>query len=81
MILNFLIFFPVISLSNVNAILDVAKSSFNNLDLVSRQEWPLPDELKEHLPLLEKLNEEGIIKLDKRFGMLLWYTEIYCATN
>ena len=74
-------FFPVISLSNVNAILDVAKSSFNNLDLVSHQEWPLPDELKEHLPLLEKLNEEGIIKLDKRFGMLLWYTKSCCATN
>lgn len=74
-------FFPVISLSNVDVLLDTAKTSFDSVEMVSRQEWPLPDELKQHLPLLERLNDEGSIKLDKRFGMVLWYTEIYCASN
>jgi hypothetical protein len=74
-------FFPVISLSNVDILLDTAKNNFDTLEMVSRQEWPLPEELKQHLPLLERLNDEGIIKLEKRFGMVLWYTEIYCASN
>jgi ribosomal protein L11 methylase PrmA len=74
-------FFPVISLSNVDVLLDTAKNSFDTVEMVSRQEWPLPDELKQHMPLLERLNDEGIIKLEKRFGLVLWYTEIYCAYN
>jgi len=68
-------------LSNVDVLLDVAKENFITVEQISRQEWPLPDELKQHLPLLERLNDEGIIKLEKRFGMFLWYTEIYCASN
>ena len=74
-------FFPVISLSNVDILVDAAKKYFSSVERVSRQEWPLPDELKQHLPLLERLNDEGTIKLDKKFGMFLWYTEIYCASN
>ena len=74
-------FFPVISLSNVDILLKNAKENFNTVERVARQEWPLPDELKLHMPLLEKLNDEGCIKLHKRFGMILWYTEIYCASN
>jgi len=74
-------FFPVISLSNVDILLEVAKENFSTVEQISRQEWPLPDELKKHLPLLERLNDEGLIKLERRFGMFLWYTEIYCASN
>ena len=74
-------FFPVISLSNVDILLNTAKNSFGTVELVCRQEWPLPDELRPHLSLLERLSEEGIIKLEERFGMVLWYTEIYCAFN
>ena len=74
-------FFPVISLSNVDVLLDTAKKHFGTVEKVARQEWPLPDELKQHMPLLERLSDEGTIKLDKRFGMVLWYTEIYSASN
>ena len=76
-----LFFFPVISLSNADLLLDAAKEHFRFVERVSRQEWPLPDELKLHLPLLERLHDEGTIKLNKKFGMILWYTEIYCAFN
>jgi len=75
------LFFPVLSLSNVDLLLQVAKENFSTLDRVGRQDWPLPAELKLHMPLLRKLNAEGSIKLEERFGMVLCYTEIYCGTN
>ena len=75
------LFFPVISLSNVDKILKTAREQFHKVELVGRQDWPLPVELKAHLPLLKKLNAEGSIKLEEKFGMILCYTEVYCAMN
>ena len=72
-------FFPVLSLSNVDRILQVANECFDTVERVGRQDWPLPVELKEHVPLLRKLQENGSIKLEERFGMVLCYTEVYCA--
>lgn len=74
-------FFPVLSLSNVDKLLQVARESFGTVERVGRQDWPLPVELKAHLPLLRKLSADGSIKLEEKFGMVLCYTEAYCATN
>lgn len=74
-------FFPVLSLSNVDKLLQMAKECFGSVERVGRQDWPLPAELKPHLPLLRKLKAEGLIKLEEKFGMALCYTEAYCATN
>jgi 16S rRNA G1207 methylase RsmC len=74
-------FFPVLSLSNVDKILQVAKENFSTVVRVGRQDWPLPEELKAYLPLLKKLRDDGSIKLEEKFGMVLCYTEVYCATN
>jgi 16S rRNA G1207 methylase RsmC len=73
------LFFPALSLSNVDALLKEAKENFAIVELIKRQEWPLPKELEEHLPLLEKLAIAGSINLEKRFGMILCYTEVYLA--
>ena len=72
-------FFPVLSLSNVDALLKEAKENFAIVKLIERQEWPLPKELEEHMPLLQKLSARGSIKLEERFGMVLCYTEVYLA--
>ena len=72
-------FFPVLSLSNVDSLLKVAKENFNTVELIERQEWPLPKELKGHMPLLQELSAKGSIKLEERFGMVLCYTEVYLA--
>ena len=74
-------FFPVLSLSDVDLLLKQAADSFTTVEKISRQEWPLPFELMEHLPLLRKLANEGSIQLQERFGMVTCYTEIYCAFN
>ena len=72
-------FFPVLSLSNVDDILKEAKENFSTVKLIERQEWPLPKELEEHMPLLQKLSARRSIKLEERFGMVLCYTEVYLA--
>jgi hypothetical protein len=74
-------FFPVLSLSNVDAILNEARKKFYTVELIERQEWPLPKELETFMPLLKKLSEDGSIKLEERFGMVLCYTEVYLARN
>ena len=74
-------FFPVLSLSNVDMILQVANENFATVVRVGRQDWPLPADLKEHMPLLQELYAAGAIKLEEKFGMVLCYTEVYCATN
>ena len=74
-------FFPVLSLSNADKILQVAKECFRSVERVGRQDWPLPIELKEHIPLLKALRAKGAVKLEERFGMALCYTEVYCAKN
>jgi 16S rRNA G1207 methylase RsmC len=75
------LFFPVLSLSNVDKLLQTARECFESVERVGRQDWPLPLELMAHLPLLRKLNVEGLIKLEEKFGMVLCYTEVYCAKN
>jgi 16S rRNA G1207 methylase RsmC len=74
------LFFPVLSLSNVDMLLRVAKENFGTVTRIGRQDWPLPVDLKTHMPLLRKLASEGSIKLEEKFGMVLCYTEVYCAT-
>ncbi len=75
------LFFPVLSLSNVELILKAAHENFNKVDLIERQDWPLPKELEIHMPLLKKLSEKGDIVLEERFGMMLCYTEVYLARD
>jgi cyclopropane fatty-acyl-phospholipid synthase-like methyltransferase len=71
--------FPVISFSNKEAILGKAKSTYMNVDLVERQEWPAPQEMLENIELLEKLKIKGLIDYELKFGKIIGYTEIYCA--
>ena len=73
------LFFPVISLSNVNQILSVARDTFSHVERLSRKEWPLPKDMYQHMPLLRKLQAESRIELDERFGMVICYTEVFLA--
>ena len=74
-------FFPVLSLSNVDSLLRVAKENFSTVELIERQDWPLPKELESHIPLLKELSAKGSIQLEERFGMILCFTEVYLAKD
>jgi methylase of polypeptide subunit release factors len=75
------IFFPVLSLSNTKKILDAAYNNFKNVKLLARKTWLLPAEMLPHLETIRSLTMKNVIQVEEKFGMILWYTEIYEAHN
>ena len=71
--------FPIISFSNKKKILNMAKDIFKDVELLERQEWPVPEEMKKHLDKLEKLKSKGHIEYNFSFGKIIGFTEIYCV--
>ena len=74
-------FFPILSFSNTEKILICAKKSYKNIKLISHKEWVMPKELRKHRNLLDLLREKKYISFKEKFGMLIWYTNIYVAFN
>ncbi len=73
------LFFPVISLSNVDDILNIARDTFDNVKLLSKEEWPLPKEMYQHTGLLQSMKNDNRIQYDDKFGMIICYTYVYVA--
>ncbi len=76
-----LLFFPVISFSNVDKIVGIARENFTNVELLCRDEWPMPKEMYQHTKVLKRLQQEGHIQYKDMFGMILCFTDIYVAYN
>ena len=75
------LFFPVISLSDKDSIISTAKKVFNNLIILDKQDWPMPNEMLKHLDLLRDLKGRGKVFFEEKFGILIGSTEIYMAYN
>ena len=75
------IFFPLISLSNYKKVLKVAKKNYNSVKLINSKEWPLPQEMYKFKKQIEKLHKKKIIYIKKKFGMIIFKTDIYSATK
>jgi len=73
------LFFPILSLSNVDKVICYAEQKFNNVEKLKRKEWVMPQELTDHVATLEALKNKKIIDYEVKFGMLVWYTDIYVA--
>lgn len=71
------LFFPIVSLSNVNRILDTANRLYK-VELLSHTDFPLPQEMYKYIDLLRELKKEGI-QFQEKFGMILFFTDIYMA--
>ena len=74
-------FFPILSLSNVEKILDAAHKRFKHIRHVGHKQWKLPDELIEHMDLLIDLKTKGWINFEEKYGWILWSTDIYIAQD
>jgi len=72
-------FFPVLSFSNANKIISFAKSIYSKVELLSHKEWIVPDELKKNMEILKSLKLSGYIDYKEKFGLMIWYTDIYVA--
>jgi release factor glutamine methyltransferase len=76
-----LIFFPVISLSNSKKVINFAKKKFRFLKKLTSKDWPLPKKMSEHVNLIDKLNKKKLISIKKKFGLIVFRTDIYLARN
>ena len=74
-----ILIFPVLTLSNGEKILQVAKKTYPSVDLIIKKDWFLPDEIASRAEILMPLIEDGIIKCQKKFGRWIWSTYIYKA--
>ena len=77
---GFLIF-PIISFSNKTSILSKANKHFKSVELIKKDEWPIPSEMKNHMSKLNELKKDNMIDFDEKFGILVGYTEVYIAKN
>ena len=75
------LFYPVISFSNVEKINKVANENFKHVKKLNRTEWPLPKEMYQHKSVLENLKSEKNTDYTEKFGMVICYTDIYIAYN
>jgi len=74
-------FFPVLSLSNVDRIISCAEGVFDHVEKLSNKLWQLPNEMKPYMGKLNKMRNKGYIHYEEKFGLVLWYTDIYIAYN
>lgn len=74
-----ILFFPTISLSNEEKIVEEAKTNFSTVEKISSNPWFLPDDLANEIELLETLASQGHIRFDVKFGKVICYTNIYLA--
>ena len=73
------LFFPAISFSNVDAIVTTAREHFLHVKELSHTEWPLPKEMYAHLDVLKRLQRQGYIQFVEKFGLILYFTNVYVA--
>jgi len=74
-----LLFFPVISFSNTKRILSTAHKNFLHVERLIHKEWPLPEEMVQHVLILKMLRKNGHIDFMEKFGLIIWFTDIYVA--
>jgi len=67
---------PVISLSNVSEYRKLLSESFQHVVFDYKTPWPLPEPLAAQKSVLQKLEKEGNITLEEKYGKILVYTEV-----
>jgi len=75
------LYLPLISLSNTNKIIKIAKKTFNRVKIISENKWFLPKEIEKHKKLLEKLKMGGEIDYEYKFGKFICFTKIIELKN
>lgn len=71
--------FPILSLSNGDEVVKLAKERYSYCELVLKRDWFLPEVLSQRVDVLMPLLESGIIRCEKKFGRWIWTTCIYQA--
>lgn len=75
------LFFPIVSFSNPGKIIKTAQQSFEHVERIIHEEWPLPKEMNQHIEKLKELQAKGCVQFAEKFGLVLWFTDVYVAYN
>jgi len=75
------IFFPVLTLSREEKVLDAARQNFPKVELLAEQWYPLGNDLLPHLDLFEEMMTRGLIEIRKKGSRWVWATKVYRAAN
>ena len=67
---------PLISLSNVEKIVNVAKENFSNVKIVKSKDWFLPKEMEGLKDKMNELKSKNYINFDEKFGKIICKTSI-----
>ena len=73
------IVFPIVSLSNKDKIIKVAKKKYKTVKHLSSKSWPLPKVLYKYEKQLEKLKKKKLIDYKKKFGIILYSSYVFVA--
>ena len=49
------------------------------MKLIDTKDWPLPKNMYSKSALLEKLKKKGLIDFKRKFGLILYTSDIYIA--
>ena len=72
---------PLISLSNVEKIVNVAKENFSNVKIVKSKDWFLPKEMEGLKDKMNELKSKNHINFDEKFGKIICKTSIAVCNN
>tara|TARA_A100001011_G_scaffold400671_1_gene517437 strand:- start:4778 stop:5488 length:711 start_codon:yes stop_codon:yes gene_type:complete len=75
------IILPIISLSNVNKLLKFSNEKFKKVEILSKNEWFLPQELLTEKKLLNNLKKKKFIDFKIKFGKIICYTLVIICHN
>ena len=67
---------PLLSLSNTEKIMHVAKKNFSKLEIIKTENWFLPENLVKLRPLLINLKKKKKISFEENFGKIICQTSI-----
>ena len=55
--------------------------NFKKIKEVKSIVFPLPKSMATKITILNKLKKKGIISFDKKFGIIIFKTSVYCLTK
>ena len=67
---------PLISLSNVQKIVNVAEKNFSETKIIKSKDWFLPKEMENMKSKMNELKSKNYINFDEKFGKIICKTSI-----
>lgn len=74
---NSVLYFPILSLSNSNKILRIAKKKYKKIELLISKKWPLPKDMYKYYNELNLFKDKGYINFEILNGLIICETSVY----